>query len=173
MRRGLVTQHHLASAPAAGLAAVLALALLVGGGVRPGLAQAGMAPANQCNAFQGLNQAAAEKAAAVQNAIKAKADRKEICKLMTIFVTAETKVVKFLVDNKTWCGVPDPVIANANKAHDHSMKFRDQACAEGPAGPKPPSLSDALNSTPLDTSANTNTKRGGTFDTLTGNPLGR
>lgn len=135
--------------------------------------QAGqMGTAEQCNQFTVLNQATQVKANAVQAAMKSQADRKEICKLMTVFVGAESNVVKFLVDNKTWCGVPDPIIVQAKAAHEKSVKFRDTVCTEAPA-PKAPTLSDAIKTTPVDSAANTNVKRGGTFDTLTGNPLGR
>jgi hypothetical protein len=104
--------------------------------------------------------------------MKAKADRKEICRLMTAFVASESKVVKFLVDNQTWCGVPAQAVAAAKASHEKSVKFRDAACAAAPE-PKAPTLSDAIKSLPVDTSSNTNTHRGGTFDTLTGNPLSR
>ncbi len=93
---------------------------------------------------------------------------------MTVFVAAEDKIVKFLIDNKTWCGVPDQAVTAAKASHEKSVKFRDAACTEAPE-PKAPSLSDAIKTTPVDSATNTTTKlgHGGTFDTLTGNPLGR
>jgi hypothetical protein len=129
------------------------------------------APA-QCRQFVPLNSVTQVKANAVQAAMKAKADRKDICKLMTAFVGAEGTVVKFLIDNKTWCGISDQIVAAAKASHEKSLKFRDVVCTEGP-GPKTPTLSDAIKTTPVDSAANTNTHKGGTFDTLTGNPLGR
>lgn len=132
------------------------------------------APPSQCAKFPVLNDATQQKANAVKAAMQGgKTDRKEICRLMTAFVASEGTVLKFLIDNKTWCGVPDQTVAAAKAAHEKSTKFRDVVCTEGPAGPKAPSLSDAIKTTPVDSAANTNTKRGGTFDTLTGNPLGR
>ncbi len=141
-------------------------------GAAPARAQMG-AP-SQCMQFPALSQATQLKANAVSAAMKAKADRKDICRLMTVFVAAEDKVVKFLIDNKTWCGVPDQAIAAAKTSHEKSIKFRDAACTEAPE-PKAPTLSDAIKTTPVDSASNTTTKlgRGGTFDTLTGNPLGR
>lgn len=152
-------------------------------GVPSGMAPAGMMPQQGmappasnpqqvCMQFQTLNAETQKRANAVQTAMKAKADRKEICKLMTVFVASEGQVLKFLVANKTWCGVPDEVITRAKASHEGSTKFRDAACTEQPQ-PKAPSLSDAIKTTPVDSSKNTNTKTGGTFDTLTGNPLGR
>ena len=89
----------------------------------------------QCTKFPALSQATQVKANAVSAAMKAKADRKDICRLMTAFVASEDIVVKFLIDNKTWCGVPDQALVAAKANHEKSMKFRDSACAEGP-GPE-------------------------------------
>ena len=65
----------------------------------------------------------------------------------------------------------DSVTPVAKAMHAHTMQFRDTVCAEGPK-PKVPTLSDAIGTTPLDTSTNTKTGRG-TLDTLTGNPLAK
>jgi len=158
-----------ASSAAGGLALVAALAAAT-----PAVAQqAGqMGMPAQCSKFPAINEATQQKANAVQAAMKAKVDRKELCRLMTSFVASETVVVKFLVDNKTWCGVPDPAVAAAKSSHEKSLKFRDMVCTEGPS-PKQPTLSDAIKTAPIDSSSNIKTGRGGTFDTLTGNPLGR
>ena len=98
-------------------------------------------------------------------------DRKTMCGAVTRFVEQESKVVKFLVDNQTACGVPAEAVANAKASHQKTVEFRDKVCAEAPA-PKPPSLSDALGTPTLDTGKNTKTGRG-TLDSLTGNPLAR
>ncbi len=98
--------------------------------------------------------------------------RKEICRLMTAFVASEDSVVKFLIENKTWCGVPDQALAAAKTSHERSLKFRDAACTEGPS-PKAPTLSDAIKTPDVDSATNTKADRGGTFETLTGNPLGK
>jgi len=154
----------------------LALATSALGARTPALAQqAGqMGAPSQCGKFPALNEATQAKANAVQAAMKSKTDRKEICRLMTAFVASETLVVKFLVDNQTWCGVPAQAVAAAKASHERTLKFRDVVCTESPS-PKAPTLSDAIKTTPVDSASNTNTKtgRGGTFDTLTGNPLGR
>jgi hypothetical protein len=49
---------------------------------------------------------------------------------MTSFVSAESNVVKFLEDNKVWCGMPDQVIAISKANHEKSIKFRTGACEE-------------------------------------------
>ena len=126
----------------------------------------------QCSDFGKLTAEAQKRSALVSAAMKAKADRKELCTLMTNFVAAETSVVKFLEANKVWCGVPDEALKASKTNHEKSMKFRTMACSEEGPRPKAPSLSDAIKSPSLDTAKNTKTGRG-TFDTLTGNPLAR
>jgi hypothetical protein len=128
-------------------------------------------PGVQCNDVEGLAAEAQKRSALVGAAIKAKGDRKELCTLMTNFITAESKVVKFLQDNKVWCHIPDQVTTASKANHEKALKFRTAACEEGPR-PKTPTLSDAIKAPSVDNSKNTKTGRG-TFDTLTGNPLAR
>jgi hypothetical protein len=161
MKRGLVLAHV--------SALCLAGLFLVGTGV-PAV-RAEMAP--QCAQFPALSAEAQKKAEAVQTGMKAKVDRKQICVLMTSFVAAETTVVKFLEQNKTWCGVPPEAIASAKAGHEKSIKFREAACAEDAPQRKAPTLSDAIKTPTVDSATNTKTGHGGTFDTLTGNPLAR
>lgn len=146
-------------------------ALAVGTGMPAARAQIGTPP--QCMKFPAMNQATQEKANAVAAAMKAKADRKEICRLMTAFVASEDLIVKFLIANKTWCGIPEQAVAAAKASHERSTKFREAACSEAPPGPKPPTLSDAIKTDPVDSANNTKAGRFGTFNTLTGNPLGK
>jgi len=145
-------------------------ALALGTAIPAARAQMGTPP--QCMQFPAMSQATQQKANAVTTAIKAKADRKEICRLMTAFVASEDLIVKFLTANKTWCGVPDQALVAATTAHQKSTKFRDTVCAEAPA-PKAPTLSDAIKTDPVDSASNTKAGRFGTFDTLTGNPLSK
>ena len=165
------------SAPALSLAStcclVVSLALALSTFVnRSAWAQFGAPPGVQCNDFAKLSEEAQKRANLVGAAMKSKADRKELCTLMTSFVAAETSVVKFLEANKVWCGVPNDAITTSKANHEKSMKFRTMACSEEGPRPKAPSLSDAIKSPSLDTAKNTKTGRG-TFDTLTGNPLAR
>ena len=126
----------------------------------------------QCSDFAKLTAEAQKRSNLVSAAMKAKAERKELCTLMTNFVAAETNVVKFLETNKVWCGVPDDAITVSRANHERSIKFRTMACSEEGPRPKAPSLSDAIKAPSVDTAKNTKTGRG-TFDTLTGNPLAR
>lgn len=146
-----------------------ALAICTSASNRAALAQVG---APQCDKFAGLSAEAQKRATAVGAAMKAKVDRKQICTLMTSFVAAEAIVVKFLEDNKLWCGVPDQAVAQSKASHEKALKFRAEACSEDGPKQKAPSLSDAIKTPSVDTAKNTKTGRG-TFDTLTGNPLAR
>ncbi len=131
----------------------------------------GAPPPAVCANFPKLRDEAKAKAELVSTIGKRKGDRKEMCAAVQNFTAAEEKVVKFLDDNKVSCGVPQQAVAQAKIMHVNTIKFRDTVCAEGPK-PKAPTLSDAIGSTPLDTSTNTKTGRG-TLDTLTGNPLAK
>lgn len=148
----------------------LALALLaVVNGSGAALAQA----PRQCNDFVRLRTDAQQKAMAIRNASQHKADRKEICILVTRFADAEAGVIKFLENNKTWCGIPDEAIKASKANHVNTLKFRTAACTEAPvAQPKQPTLSDFIGTPSVDTGDNTKTGRG-TLDSLSGNPLAR
>jgi hypothetical protein len=127
----------------------------------------------QCNAFGQIRTEAQQKAMAVRTAMQKKRDRKEICSLVKTFFAAEGVMLKFLEENKTWCGIPEVAITQAKTSHENTAKFRTAACTEAPAAkPRPPSLSDAINQTSVDTAGNTKTGRG-TLDSLNGNPLAK
>ncbi len=137
-----------------------------------GAARAQTGPA-QCNDFLRLRSEAEQRAGAIRKATEHKAERKDVCALVQRFTTAEAAVVKFLEDNKTWCGVPDQAVQQAKANHERTLKFRTAVCTEAPAAkPRPPSLSDAIGTPSIDSAANTKTGRG-TFDTLNGNPLAK
>ena len=131
----------------------------------------GPPPPGVCANFPKLRDEAKARAEAVSVVGKRKGDRKEMCAAVQTFTAAEEKVVKFLDDNKSACGVPDQAITQARAMHANTVKFRDTVCAEGPKA-KVPTLSDAIGTPSLDTGKNTRTGRG-TLDTLTGNPLAK
>ena len=123
--------------------------------------------------FAPLRDDAAKKA----NAIKVASDRKvspvEACQLFKIFAAAEAKVVKYAGENAVWCGIPAEAIAQMKTNHNRTLALRAQVCkaAANPARAAGPSLSDALG-TPATAGPNTIKPGHGTFDTLTGTPLG-
>jgi hypothetical protein len=151
------------------VAAVLAV-LAVAAGSQAALAQKA---AVDCNSFVKIRDEAQQKAMAVRDAVQKKAERKDICTLVQRYYAVEDSVVKFLEDNKTWCGIPEQAIKAAKDNHEHTLKFRTAACTEAPAAkPRVPTLSDAIGTPSVDTGANTKTGRG-TLDSLNGNPLAR
>jgi hypothetical protein len=153
----------------------LAVSAGVGVGTRtasaqmPGM-QAPPAP-SPCDGFIPLRDDAQKKAAAIGAGQKRHVDRPEMCKLVTVFAAAEEKAAQFLEKNKTWCGVPDQVIASTKETHLKTLHFREVVCSAAPQ-PHVPTLSDAMGGPTVDTRKNTKTGAG-TFDTLTGNPLAK
>jgi hypothetical protein len=124
-----------------------------------------------CKSFVPLRDETQKSAEAIKAAGDRKAPREEVCGLFKAFAAKEAKLVKFLVDHKSTCGVPPKAIAAARSNHAKTLEIRKNVCSAGPA-PGGPSLSDALGGPIIadDTSA----KPGrGTFDTLTGNVLSR
>jgi len=123
--------------------------------------------------FAGLRNDAQKKASALQVASKNKVNPKEACGLFNSFSAAELKMIKYAQANMTVCGVPPQAVDQMKKQHLNTDNIRTKVCeaaARGPAGPAAPTLSDALNA-PIADSTNIKTGRG-TFDTLTGTPLG-
>jgi hypothetical protein len=113
--------------------------------------------------------------AALQAAGQKKAGPEEVCKLFKVFLASEAKMIKGLKDNATTCGVPPEVLKNVTAAHGKASEMGKNICDAAAQGPRQagPSLSDALGSTPTVPDANSTKKGGGTFDTLSGNPLQR
>jgi hypothetical protein len=143
----------------------------------PAVAQFQPAPQNEpppcVKEFLRLRADAEKKAAAIKAASESKAPPQVACKLFTIFSAAESKMLKYATDNSAWCGIPEQIINGMKQAHGKTTAMRTRICriaAAGPPRPAGPSLSDALGGTVPDPS---NIKTGhGTFDTLTGSPLG-
>ena len=105
---------------------------------------------------------------------KQKPSPKEACGLFNSFTAAEKKMYDYAAKNQASCGIPQQIIDNMKQSRAKSDEVRNRVCqaaAAGPPRPAAPSLSDALNA-PVPTTDNIKTGRG-TFDTLTGSPLGR
>jgi hypothetical protein len=116
---------------------------------------------------------AEKKAAAIKAAGERKAPLNEVCQLFTVFVAAQTKMLKYTTDSGVWCGIPGEVTEGLKKGIAQTSEIRTRVCraAAAPQQPQGPSLSDVL-SNPVPNSNNIKTGRG-TYDTLTGNPLGK
>jgi len=124
--------------------------------------------------FGKLRDDAQKKALAIRAASerKVKATAKEACALFNAFSAAELKMAKYAADNAVSCGIPPEVVTNIRQGHAKTTEIRTKVCqaAAAPMQPAAPSLSDALVA-PVPDSNNIRTGRG-TFDTLTGTPLG-
>ncbi|MGB8513685.1 MAG: hypothetical protein WCB78_21715 [Pseudolabrys sp.] len=122
--------------------------------------------------FFKLRDDAEKKAAAIKAANDRKAPPKEACVLFTALANSQTKMLKFANENGSWCGIPANVIEQIKLGTAKVTEIRTKVCQVAAAPPRPqgPSLSDAL-SAPVPDSNNIKTGRG-TFDTLTGSPLG-
>jgi len=139
-----------------------------------GAAPAG--PRRDCNAeFLPLRQDA-EKRAGMIKAAAAKKSQPELCNAFKNFAAAEAKMVKYVTDNDSACGIPPDASKNMKANHSKTVEMRNKICSAnaGPAAPRAPSLSDALGTSRLpDTSSPQTQKGGGTFNTLTGNAIAR
>src|SRR5918997_824427 len=58
------------------------------------------------NELMPLRQAVEKDGLAVKAAIEKKTDRAEICNALKRFTATESKFIKFLQDNQSWCGIP-------------------------------------------------------------------
>jgi hypothetical protein len=101
-----------------------------------------------------------------------------MCKLLKAFEGALGKWVKFVKDNSSTCGIPSQVQDQLSKGHDNIAKTAKQVCeggvlGGGPGKPPTPTLSDALGTTNIPTADTSRNVKTGTFNTLTGTPLGR
>lgn len=156
-----------------GLIAALAMTFSAGAiGTASAQMTTGPAPgaaSSPCEGFMPLRNEAQKRGMAIGMAEKQHADRKQMCKLVTVFSAAEEKALKYLKANMVWCGVPQQAITSAAEAHAKTLKFREMVCAQAPE-PHVPTLSDAIGTPTLDTAKNTKANTG-TFNTLTGNPL--
>jgi hypothetical protein len=138
-------------------------------------AQVQPAPAQPppCVQESSLREDTEKKAAAIKTANERKAPPREACQLFGALTAAQSKMLKYASDNSTWCGIPPQVTVSLKEGLAKIYEIRTKVCqaAAAPARPQGPSLSDALTS-PVPDSNNIKTGRG-TFDTLTGSPLGK
>jgi hypothetical protein len=165
---------------------IAALALPIAAGTALAQVQPRQAPANPFDQpqqqqqgeppcmkdFAKLRDEAEKHAAAVMAAQKNKVPLPEACKLLTLFTVSQEKLLAFAKKNEVWCGIPPQLIQQISLGHANVAKARTKVCqmAAQPQRPAGPSLSDALGA-PITDSSNIKTGRG-TFDTLTGTPLG-
>ena len=114
--------------------------------------------------------------------IKAASDRKappdEACKLITNFGQAEIKMIKYVENNASKCGIPQQISDQLKAGHKNTEAMQQKVCgfAQQAAQQKSaaaPSLSEVLGSSASVPEALPTKKGGSTFDTLNGNVLAR
>ncbi len=122
--------------------------------------------------FAKLRDDAGKKAVAIRAANQRKVPPKEACQLFNTFLASEGKMLKYVETNSVWCGIPPQIVQQIKQQHAKTEELRTRICQIAAAPPRPagPSLSDAL-AAPVADGSNIKTGRG-TFDTLTGSPLG-
>ena len=125
--------------------------------------------------FSALRTETEKRGQAIQAAGKKKVSPDVACKLFNSLLAAEVKMIKFTEENSKTCGIPPQVTTKLKEGHGKVKEVRDRVCQAAAAGPRPsgPTLSDALGTSRLPDSSNIKTGRGGTFDTLTGSPIGQ
>jgi hypothetical protein len=121
-----------------------------------------------------LKQGAEKSAAALRGAQKRKPTPAEGCKLFSNFSGAFGAYVNYLAKEASACGVPPDAVKNlrVELAKINDTKTKVCQMASRPQGPGPASLSGAL-SGPITAEPGKVKPGRGTFDTLTGNALGR
>jgi hypothetical protein len=131
------------------------------------------APPAACEGLLKLRADVEKHGIALQNANKKKAPPDVACKLFKNYLAAEMKMIKGIEANLTTCGIPPAVPAQLKGNYAKAKQVADRVCEIAARGPAPsgPSLSDALG-TPIVPDASTTRAGPGTYDTLTGNPLG-
>ena len=114
-----------------------------------------------------------KKATAVRAASKRKATPQEACSLFNSLISSQAKLTKFAEENGTWCGLPPQVVKQIKDSYTHANAIRVKVCeiAAHPPAPAGPTLGDALGTGRIADPSNVK-RGGGTFDTLTGTPLG-
>jgi hypothetical protein len=138
----------------------------------PGFGAPPQAPPRACQQLVVLRDEAQKNAGAIQAANERKAPVQEACRLFKVFAASEFKMMKAIEENMAVCGIPADVPKQLKAGHAKTTQITKEVCDAAAMGPRPsgPSLSDVLGTTPT---VPDSTRRGGAFDTLTGNALAR
>jgi hypothetical protein len=134
-------------------------------------------PTDECmKGFLPLREEAEKRGKLIKAASDRHAPPEEACKLIGNFAQSEVKMLKYVEANAAKCGIPPQIAEQLKRGHQGTESMQQKVCTmaqqlknQKPAGP---TLSDVLgSSTALPEVAAA--KKGGTFDTLNGNALGR
>ncbi len=124
--------------------------------------------------FVPLRTEAEKRGLAIKTAAQQKVPRDQLCQLFHRFTEAEAKVVKFVTEHQTACGIPAQAITAMKSNHGNSMGMQQKVCSAdvGAPGGKPrgPGIGEALGVRAVPTPETTKTGKG-IFDTLSGTQL--
>jgi hypothetical protein len=125
------------------------------------------------NEFVPLRDDTEKRAVAVRAASKRHATPAEACTLFKGLVASQEKMFKYVQANATRCHIPPQIADQLKTAIGQTSTVRTRVCevAARPQVPAGPSLSEGLGTNRIVDPSNVKTGRG-TFDTLTGTPLG-
>jgi hypothetical protein len=140
--------------------------------------QASGAPDACMKGFLPLRQETEKRGKLLEAGGKRKAGPDEICKLLTSYGAAESKMIKYVETNSAKCGIPPQVSDQMKAGNKNTVTMQQKVCgfAQQAAAQKAaatPSLSEVLGSSAAMPEAQTTRKGGSTFDTLNGNVLTR
>ncbi len=131
---------------------------------------------DQCmKEFMPLREEAEKRGKLIKAASDHHAPPSEACKLIGNFAQAEIKMMKYVEANAAKCQIPPQIGDQLKRGHQGTETLQKKVCAAAEQmqkGPTGPTLSDVLGSStavPEPAAA----KKGGVFDTLSGNPLAR
>ena len=138
---------------------------------------AGGGPGDACmKAFIPLRDEAEKRGKLIKAASERHAQPEEACKLIENYSQAELKMMKYITQNATKCGIPPQIPEQMKKSHEATQATLKKVCGMAQAqqrGPAGPSLSEVLGSAAVLPEATPTKKGGSTFDTLNGNVLAR
>jgi hypothetical protein len=140
--------------------------------------QGGDAQAQACmNGFIPLREDAEKKGKMIKAAGDRHAGPDEACKLIKNYSAAEIKMIKYVENNASKCGIPAQVADQLKAGHKGTDGLEQRICGVAEQmqkrGPIGPSLSEVLGSATSAPEATASRKGGSTFDTLNGNVLQR
>jgi hypothetical protein len=143
----------------------------MGGGGMGGMGGGGSPP--PCvTEFSKMREDVQKKGIAAKQASEKHVTREELCKLITVYSSAEGQWLKFTEKGVSACGIPVEIVNQLKQVHGRTEMAREKICAAGPATASmaPPSLSEALG-TSRPTLETKRAAGSSMFDTLTGNPI--
>jgi hypothetical protein len=140
-----------------------------------GFGAAPPAPPAICNELMAMRDATQKHAAAIGAANERKAPPQEACGLFRAFLASETKLIKGVEENAARCGIPPELPKQMKAGHAKASEIGKKVC-DFAANPRAsgPTFSDVFGAPATVPEANASKRTGtGTFETLTGNALGK